>query len=260
MSLPLRFVTGLVAFLFLASSGMYAKTVTLGMPDNHTDLSLNLGDTLVVELPTGNVKGFGWVVHLPQSSALTALNDETVPAAANETGAPQIRRFRFNAAIVGDVGLVVGFEASALIAGVTAQNSSAFSVSVHVGSGAPKNGTAILYGTYKGTLPCADCSGLEVTLLLYAAGKNDTTYAYYVRTQTYRGAPHGDMTFADRGDWTVLRGDATDVNATVYKLNPDSTQRAEYLLVQDKGAALLQLDQQQRRIDTNVNLTLRRVP
>jgi predicted secreted protein len=257
MRFPLRFAGGLAAFLLVASSGMYAKTVTLGMTDNRTDVSLNLGDTLVVELPSGSVNGFSWVVHLPQPSALTALNDETVPAAA---GAPQLRRFRFNAAIVGDVELTVGFDANAPIPGVTSQNSSAFSVFVHVASGAPKNGMAILFGTYKGTLPCADCSGLETTLLLYAAGMNDTTYAYYVRTQTYRGAPHGDVTFSDRGDWALLRGDATNENATVYQLNPDSAQRSEYLLVQENGAALLQLDQQQKRIKTTANLTLRKVP
>jgi predicted secreted protein len=260
MSFPLRFASSLAAFLLVASSSMYAKTVTLGMTDNRTDVSLNLGDTLVVELPSGSVNGFSWVVHLPQPSALTALNDETVPAPANQTGAPQLRRFRFNAAIVGDVELTVGFEANAPIPGVTSQNSSAFSVFVHVASGAPKNGMAILFGTYKGTLPCADCSGLETTLFLYAAGMNDTTYAYYVRSQTYRGAPHGDVTFSDRGDWTLLRGDATNENATVYQLNPDSTQRSEYLLVQEKGTALLQLDQQQRRIKTKANLTLQKVP
>ena len=42
------------------------KTVTLGSPDNRTDVSLNLGDTLVVELSSGDVNGFGWVSHLPK--------------------------------------------------------------------------------------------------------------------------------------------------------------------------------------------------
>ena len=80
--------------------------------------------------------------------------------------------------------------------------------------------------------------GCETVLRLYAKGKFDTTYAFYVRTQTYRGAPHGDVTFSDRGEWTVLRGDATDPDATVYQLNPDNEQHSEALLVQDKGAAL----------------------
>jgi hypothetical protein len=94
---------------------------------------------------------------------------------------------------------------------------------------------------------------------LYAKGKFDTTYAYYVRTQTYRGAPHGDVTFSDRGDWTVLRGDATDENATVYQLNPDNEQHSESLLLQDNGNALVQLDRDQKPIDSQMNLALRKV-
>ena len=121
-------------------------------------------------------------------------------------------------------------------------------------------GTAILLGVYKGTLPCADCEGLDTVLRLYAKGKFDTTYASFVRTQTYRGAPHGDVTISDRGEWTVLRGDADDDNATVYQLNPDDEQHSEALLVQDKGAALVQLDRDLEVIDTTMNVTLKRVP
>jgi uncharacterized lipoprotein YmbA len=109
-------------------------------------------------------------------------------------------------------------------------------------------------------MPCADCEGLETTLRLYARGKFDTTYAFYVRTQTYRGAPHGNVTISDRGSWAVLRGDADDDNATVYQLNPDKEQQSEALLVQDKGAALVQLDRDLKPIDTPMNVTLKRVP
>jgi len=102
--------------------------------------------------------------------------------------------------------------------------------------------------------------GLETVLRLYAKGKFDTTYAFYVRTQTYRGAPHGDVTVSDRGQWTVLRGDAADPDATVYQLNPDDEQHSEALLVQDKGAALEELDRDLKPIETTMNVTLKRVP
>jgi uncharacterized lipoprotein YmbA len=107
---------------------------------------------------------------------------------------------------------------------------------------------------------CADCNGLETVLRLYAKGKFDTTYAFYVRTQTYRGAPHGDVTISDRGEWAVLRGDATDENATVYQLNPDDEQHSEALVVQDKGGELAELDRDLKPIDTTMNVTLKRVP
>ena len=249
------FVLGLVLF---GTAAIQGKTVTLGNSDNRTNVSLNLGDTLVVELSSGQVNGLRWVSHLPKGSALTALNEDVVPDSKKKL-AGETRRFRFNAAAVGNVTLAFGFESAVKIPGAAPQDTSAFSVVVHVASGAPLPGTAILFGTYKGTLPCGDCSGLDTVLRLYSKGKYDTTYAFYVRTQTYRGAPHGDVTLTDRGDWALLRGDATDENATVYQLNPDDEQHSDSWLVEEKGNALLQLDRDQKPIDTKMNSTLRRV-
>jgi uncharacterized lipoprotein NlpE involved in copper resistance len=252
-------VFGLTALLSCAAT-LPAKTVTLGSSDNRTDVSLNLGDTLVVELSSGDINGFAWVSHLPKDSGLTALNDNVVPADKKVAVQVQIKRFRFNAAKVGDFALVFGFETAEKVPGAAPQDTSAYSVRVHIASGAPRPGTAIVFGVYKGTMPCADCSGLETVLRLYAKGKFDTTYEVYVRSQTYRGAPHGDVTLSDRGEWTVLRGDATDPDATVYQLNPADEQRAEALLVQDKGAALEQLDRDLKPIETTMKVTLKRVP
>ncbi len=249
-----------LAGLLTGATTLRAKTVTLSSSDNRTDVSLNLGDTLVVELSSGDVNGFGWVSHLPKDSGLTALNDDLLPANKKAAVPVQIKRFRFNAAKVGDFALVFGFETEEKAPGAAPQDTSAYSVRVHIASGAPRLGTAILFGVYKGTMPCADCSGLETVLRLYAKGKFDTTYAFYVRTQTYRGAPHGDVTFSDRGQWTVLRGDATDPDATVYQLNPDDEQHSEALLVQDKGASLEELDRDLKPIDMPMNVTLKRVP
>lgn len=246
------------AVILLCTNALEAKTVTLTAPDNRTDVSLNLGDTLVVDLTSGDVNGFRWVSHLPKASALTALNESTQPADKTK-GTAKTTQFRFNAAKTGDTELTFGFESTAKVPGAAPQDPSAFSVNVHIASGAPRPGAAILLGVYKGTLPCADCSGLDTQLRLYAKGKFDTTYAFFVRTHTYRGAPHGDVTFSDRGDWTVLRGDATNPNATVYQLNPDNAQGSESLLLTDNGDALVQLDRDQKPIETKMNLTLRRV-
>jgi copper homeostasis protein (lipoprotein) len=252
-------VFGLAAML-ISATPLQAKMVTLGSSDNRTDVSMNLGDTLVVELSSSDVNGFGWVSHLPKESGLTALNDALLPVNQKAAVPVQIKRFRFNAAKVGDFALVFGFETADKIPAAAPQDTSAYSVRVHIASGAPRPGTAILFGVYKGTMPCADCSGLETVLRLYAKGKFDTTYAFYVRTQTYRGAPHGDVTLSNRGEWTVLRGDAVDPDATVYQLNPDDEQHSEALLVQDKGVALEQLDRDLKPIETKMNVTLKRMP
>jgi copper homeostasis protein (lipoprotein) len=247
-----------LAIVLLCAPVLEAKTVTLASPDNRTDVSLNLGDTLVIQLSSGEVAGFRWVSHLHRSSVLTALNESTLPA-DKATGTAKTTQFRFNAAKTGDANLALGFETPVKVPGAAPQDSSAFSVHVHIASGAPPSGVAILLGTYQGTLPCADCSGLDTQLRLYAKGKFDTTYAFYIRTQTYRGAPHGDLTLSDRGDWAVLRGDATNPNATVYQLNPDNDQHSESLLLTDNGNALVQLDRDQKPIEMKMNLTLRRV-
>jgi NlpE N-terminal domain len=248
-----------VAVLLMFSAVVQAKTVTLGAADNRTDVFLILGDTLVVELSSGQVTGFRWVSHLPAPSALTPLNDEVLPADKSARVPVQIARFRFNAATVGDTALVFGFETAVKTPGAAPQDTSAYSVRVHVALGSPQLGTAVLYGVYKGTLPCADCSGLETVLRLYAKGKFDTTYAFYVRTQTYRGAPHGDVVLSDRGDWAMLRGDATNPDATVYQLNPDDEQHSDSWLVSGQGSSLVQLDRAQKPIDSKMNLTLRRM-
>jgi copper homeostasis protein (lipoprotein) len=255
-----RFVIALgLGVLLSCARTTEAKTVTVRDADNRTGVFLNLGDMLVVELSSGDVNGFRWVLHLPKISVLTALNQDVLPAEKKGDVARQIKRFRFNAASVGDVTPVFGFETEVKVPGAAPQDTSAYSLRVHIASGAPRPGTAILLGVYKGTLPCADCEGLDTVLRLYAKGKFDTTYAFYVRTQTYKGAPKGDVTYSDRGDWAVLRGDAEDENATVYQLNPDDEQHSESLLLQDNGDSLVQLDRDQKPIDSTLNLTLTKV-
>jgi uncharacterized lipoprotein NlpE involved in copper resistance len=251
-----RLAVGLVVMMALATAAR-AKTVTVGETDNRTDVFLNLGDTLVVELSSGDVNGFGWVLHLPKDSGLTLLNGG--PTAGATKGAKRMQ-FRFNAASVGDTAAVFGFETAEKVPGAAPQDTSAYSVRVHIALGSPRVGTAVLLGVYKGTLPCADCEGLDTTLRIYAKGRFDFTYAFYVRTQTYRGAPRGDVTMSDRGDWALLRGDATDENATVYQLNPENGKGSESYLLQDAGKALVMLDKEQKPIDTTANLTLNRVP
>ncbi|AXC11458.1 hypothetical protein ACPOL_2134 [Acidisarcina polymorpha] len=135
-----------------------------------------------------------------------------------------------------------------------------FFVDVSINSGEPKS--MVLTGIYKGTLPCADCSGLRTELRLYAKGRFDFTDAIYVSTRTYLRGLGEDQSFTDRGQWAVLKGDAVDPNATVYALDPDRPAQVQYLLLQPDGAGLTQLDRKMMPIDApaSVDLTLKRVP
>ena len=228
--------------LLLGTVGLAgAKTVTLRAADNDTTVGLNVGDTLVVELASSLPGEYRWVSVLAKGSVLSALN-EGFEKAMDPKQAGGTQRFRYNAVRVGQSVLTVKFEAAGKAGAGVPQSTSRFEVKVKVESGAPAAGTAVLVGVYRGTMPCADCSGLDTELRLYAKTKTDTTFAVYVRRETYRGAPQGDVTLADRGEWTVLRGDRTDENATVYQLEPENEGRSTAFLVRRDGAELEQLD------------------
>ena len=241
---------------------LQAKTVELTAPDNHTAICLALGDTLKITLPSMVLQSYRWQSHLPTSSPLTALNSEYKPPANPKLdSATQI--FRFNAARVGKFTLQLNFERQE--PGAAPQTTSTFSVEVDVASGEPiaakpGEGPAVLIGVYKGKLPCADCGGLDTELRLYAKGKFDITDTFYIESRTYLATRNGDQTYTDRGEWAVLKGDAVDPNATVYQLDPGTPDRSQYLLLQQQGAALTQLDRELLPIHSPMNLTLRRVP
>jgi hypothetical protein len=67
---------------------------------------------------------------------------------------------------------------------------------------AAKAKTMRVLGTWQGTTPCADCSGIITTLTLYTKAPNDFIDAIYRLNLKYidRGS------FSNYGEWTVLRG------------------------------------------------------
>lgn len=236
-----RRIAPIVLLLFAAP--LFAKTVTLTVVDNNTSICLVEGDSLVITLPSPMPDAYRWQQHLAKPSPLTPLNDDITPAKDPKGVATQT--FRFNAASVGDGTVTLSFERQK--PGAAPQVTQTFSVQVAVASGAPKS--LVLVGTFKGTTVCADCTGILTVLRLYAKGPNDFTDTIYISTRTYQGGRNGDQSFTDRGEWSVMKGDAVDPNATVYALSPDNPQQAQYFLVQPGGAALTQLDQQMKPIN-----------
>jgi len=94
--------------------------------------------------------------------------------------------------------------------------------------------------TFEGVLPCADCPGLKTELVLTPKGEGWAEGTYRL-TETYleRGGP-----MVTTGDWTTLRGDASDPDATVYQLDPDKPEgRRAFLRVgQDEALRILDGD------------------
>lgn len=73
---------------------------------------------------------------------------------------------------------------------------------------------------YKGTLPCADCDGIEVSLVLYRDGQQQPSR--YQLTERYLGN-HTNLTVINRGDWEkIANGFRSDGRTQeVYSLSPD---------------------------------------
>ena len=111
-----------------------------------------------------------------------------------------------------------------------------------------------LYGSFAGSLPCADCSGIEEQLTLF---QDDATAqsGSYVMTDTYLGksvAPH-----VEKGTWQAIRGSAKDPDAPVFRLAPAGDGQPHYYLVAGLDS-LKPLDAHRREITAPVDMTLRR--
>jgi copper homeostasis protein (lipoprotein) len=219
-----------------------AKTVTLASADNNTAICLIEGDSIEITLPSGTPEAYKWRQQLTKPSPLTAMHDNYTPA--KDPKAIGTQTFRFNAASVGETTLTLNFQKQK--SGPAPEVTQTYSIQVTVASGEPK--LATLLGAYKGTTACADCTGIQTELRLYAKGPNNFTDTIFISTRTYQGGRNGDQAFTDRGEWAVLKGDANDPNATVYALDPDQPKQTQYFLLATGGTSLTQLDQKMKPI------------
>lgn len=81
-------------------------------------------------------------------------------------------------------------------------------------------------GTFKGTLPCADCPGIDTTLVLDADGT-------YTLDTVYQGKPG---TFSTDGTWTTEAGDTT------VRLDPNAKSEQDRLFAIASKGELKALD------------------
>ncbi|OCQ50702.1 Lipoprotein NlpE precursor [Photorhabdus australis subsp. thailandensis] len=95
--------------------------------------------------------------------------------------------------------------------------------------------------TFKGILPCADCSGIDTTLLLDGDGS-------YILEQTYLGTRDGEQPFFESGQW-VKEGEKI-------RLTKSDDQKYYYL---PKGGNLVMLDIEGNPIESQFNYELKRV-
>ncbi|MEO8727585.1 MAG: DUF333 domain-containing protein [Acidobacteriaceae bacterium] len=132
-----------------------------------------------------------------------------------------------------------------------------FSLALFAATARAQNASSksVLIGVFEGTLPCADCEGIDTRLALYAKGPFDNADATYRLTLTYMGRKSH---FTQTGAWTILRGMPGNPDATLYQLDPGKPNAASYLRVGEDE--LKQLDHHQHIIDSKLNFSLHRVP
>jgi putative hemolysin len=114
--------------------------------------------------------------------------------------------------------------------------------------------TMQVLGTWQGTTPCADCSGIITTLTLYQKAPGDFTHTVYREHLKYidRGS------FTSYGSWDVLHGMPGNPDTTVYQLTSDKSKGKQYYLRVDEDT-LQQLDSEMKPIDSKLNFTLTRI-
>jgi copper homeostasis protein (lipoprotein) len=108
---------------------------------------------------------------------------------------------------------------------------------------ADQNPLGTLPATFDGVIPCADCSGIRVTLVL----RSDKTF---IMRQTYLGAPHADLSSSfDLGRWSV----AADGKKLILK--GSAATPVQFAIVNTK--TLRQLDGNGNAIPSKLNYDLR---
>jgi predicted secreted protein len=97
-------------------------------------------------------------------------------------------------------------------------------------------GQSVVTERYSGMMPCADCSGIKTFLVLNQNSQGAPIN--FTMRETYVGRPAaGNRTTA--GTWTIVHGDATDKNATVYQLHPHGSTAVTSFLKMDNELRML---------------------
>lgn len=109
-------------------------------------------------------------------------------------------------------------------------------------------------GVFTGTLPCADCTGIQMELRLFRNLQND--HRRYVLKSTYLGTRDGDKLYWDAGPWTEL---TSAENRRILRLSQNSpTYRRSFEVSTNRVIRLL--DRDENPIESQHNYSLYRLP
>jgi predicted secreted protein len=233
------------------------RTIEIGEFTHQVHLSLKVGDTLRVVLPSTPSTGYSWHVA-GGNTMLKATASSNTPGAQKNVGAAGRQTLVFTAAASGQHDLILDYSrpwekgkppARQYTIGVTVGRTAASPVLIAGG---------ILQGTYSGKLPCADCSGLLTSIAFYAADAAQSPAGYYVRTSTYLGAPKGNVVSIDAGHYLLQKGTPDKPDWTVFTLQSNTSGNLESYLLQ--GDSLVPLGSDGKPIQAPFNMSLKKQP
>ena len=260
VSLALVTAIGFLAAIAASAQTKPSRTIEIGEFTQQVHVSLKVGDTLRVVLPSTPSTGYSW--HVAASKAiLKSTASSNTPGAQKSVGAPGRQTLVFTAAAPGRDNLVLDYSRPWEKGKPAARQ---YSIAVTVSNAATKSAASpvliaggILQGTYSGKLPCADCSGLLTSIAFYAESAQ-TPAGYYVRTSTYLGAPKGDVVSIDAGHYLLQRGTPDTPDRTVFSLQSNTSDSLESYLLQ--GDSLVPLGSDGKPIQAPFNLSLKKQP
>ncbi|MCC9134950.1 copper resistance protein NlpE [Pontibacter silvestris] len=107
---------------------------------------------------------------------------------------------------------------------------------------------AVTTGTYVGVIPCADCEGIRMELIL----NKDKTFSL---KQTYKGEAKGKNNLEVKGKWFAAKGNSQNPSAVIIQLIPAGNHDPAYFRQVSK-TRIKMLDRQQNEIKSKQNYTL----
>jgi inhibitor of cysteine peptidase len=245
-------------------------TVEVGELGPAVQVSLQVGDTLRVVLPSTPSTGYTWrptgddtagVMQVKNSQS----QDSQYKAGQPRPGASGTQTFTLTAKAPGQDHLTLNYirpweknvkPARTYAVNITVAPQGSGSDS---GSGSPvvtPAGTPI--GIYTGKSRCADCSGIVTTIAFYAATPQRMTGTYYVRTMKYLGSPNGDTVSVSAGNWSLKTGTPADAKAIVYSLRSNASDHVD--AYQLKGETLLVIGSDGKPAQNPYNTNLQKQP
>ncbi|MBD1397175.1 copper resistance protein NlpE N-terminal domain-containing protein [Pontibacter sp. JH31] len=108
-------------------------------------------------------------------------------------------------------------------------------------------------GFFKGTLPYADCQGIQTELTL-----NEGAGRTYSMKQIYLGKPADKGVVTSGGKWFLAKGNKQDPDAVVLQLIPTAGNIDPMYFLQVSDSEVKLLDRQQAEIKSHLNYSLKK--